>query len=670
MEESAAYGVNVYDVLIVAGVIGIGIYYVLMKRKNDFDTASIKTFAIESNVGRSSSISEVGFVSKMKTTGKNVIVFYGSQTGTAEEFATRLAKESNRYGLKALVADPEECDMEELPKLSEIPNSFAIFCMATYGEGDPTDNAQEFYEWLQNSAGDLTGLSYAVFGLGNKTYEHYNSMGKYVDKRLAELGATRLFELGLGDDDANIEEDFITWKERLWSSICEQFNLVLSGEDISLRQYQLLVHDLFENPDLKVFSGEIARLGSYINQKPPFDAKNPFLSVVSVNRELYKGSRSCMHIELDIRGSKLRYEAGDHVAVYPKNDTALVEKIGELLNVDLDTVITLNNLDEDSSKRHPFPCPCSYRTALLYYVDILHTPRTHVLKELAEYATDEGEKQKLKLMSSSTDEGKTFYSDYIIKNCRSIVHVLEEFPSLKVPLDHLLELLPRLQARYYSISSSPKLYPDSIHITAVLVEYTTPAGYVNKGVATSWLKNKQPNMNGIKPEVPIFVRRSQFKLPAKSHIPIIMIGPGTGLAPFRGFIQERDWLRQQGKSVGETILYYGCRKQAEDFLYEEELKGYLANGALTKLYVAFSRDQPQKVYVTHLLKQNLDELWDIIENKKGHIYICGDARNMARDVRDILIKMIEDKGNKSKSEAEMYLKSLETQRRYSADVWS
>ncbi|RWS20774.1 NADPH--cytochrome P450 reductase-like protein, partial [Leptotrombidium deliense] len=418
---------------------------------------------------RSSSISECGFVNKMKATGKSVIVFYGSQTGTAEEFATRLAKEANRYGLKALVADPEECDMEELVKLSEIENSFAIFCLATYGEGDPTDNAQEFYEWLQNSAGDLTGLNYAVFGLGNKTYEHYNSMGKYVDKRLEELKAKRIFELGLGDDDANIEEDFITWKEHLWSAVCEQFNLVLSGDDVNLRQYELVVHSPTEVSDMKIFTGEVARLNSYVNQKPPFDAKNPFLASITVNRELYKGSRSCMHIELNISGSKLsRYEAGDHVAIYPKNDQSLVDKIGQLLNVDLDSVITLNNLDEDSSKKHPFPCPCTYRTALLYYVDILHTPRTHVLKELADYATDEEEKKKLKLMSSSSDEGKLLYSDWIVKNCRSIVHVLEDFPSLKPPLDHLLELLPRLQARYYSISSSPKLFADSIHITAVL----------------------------------------------------------------------------------------------------------------------------------------------------------------------------------------------------------
>lgn len=322
--------------------------------------------------------------------------------------------------------------------------------------------------------------------------------------------------------------------------------------------------------------------------------------------------RSCADFEWItsvISSSLVRYETGDHVAVYPKNSEELVNKLGQLLNVDLDTVITLKNLDEDSSKRTPFPCPTSYRTALSYYVDITSPPRTHVLKELIEYTTNEEEKKLLKTMSSPSEEGKLLYSDWVIKSCRSIVHILEELPSAKPPLDHVLELLPRMQCRYYSISSSPKVYPDSIHVTAVLIEYETPTKRTNRGVATSWLKTKLPD-NGEK--VPIFVRRSQFKLPAKHQLPIIMIGPGTGhrarccrivslilsrcvpgtgYAPFRGFIQERQYLKEQGKPVGDTILYFGCRKKAEDFLYQDELEAYIANGTITKAYFAFSRDQ-------------------------------------------------------------------------------
>lgn len=190
----------------------------------------------------------------------------------------------------------------------------------------------------------------------------------------------------------------------------------------------------------------------------PYDSKNPFLAKVLVNRELHKGGdRSCMHIEFDIEGSKMRYDAGDHLAVYPINNEELVNKIGKLTNTDLDTIFTLINTDEESSKKHPFPCPCSYRTALTHYLDITMNPRTHVLKELSEYATDPEEKEKLKLMSSTSPEGKAMYQKWINQDNRTIVHILEDLPSCKPALDHLCELLPRLQPRYYSISSSPKI---------------------------------------------------------------------------------------------------------------------------------------------------------------------------------------------------------------------
>lgn len=675
MEQSAEAGVGapeeappigLLDVLVLLVLLGVAVYWLFLKRKRalSFDPSAIKTFSVDTSIQRTDNCS---FISQMKSTGRNMVVFYGSQTGTAEEFAARLAKEANRFGLKAMVADPEECEMEDLVKLPEIKNSMAIFCMATYGEGDPTDNAQDFYQWLRDGGVDLKGVGYAVFGLGNITYEHYNAMGKYVDKRLEELGAARIFELGLGDDDANIEEDFVTWKERFWNAVCENFHLEMSGEDVNLRQYKLVVHS--DLPEDKIFRGEIARLGSYSVQKMPFDMKNPFLAPVRVHRELYRGPRSCMHIEISIAGSKIRYDAGDHVAVYPTNDVSIVEKLGAMLKVDLDTVISLKNLDEDSSKKHPFPCPCSYRTALLHYVDVTTPPRTHILKEMSEYAADEEERRKLLLMSSPSDEGKSLYKQWVLDDCRSVVHILEDMPSLRPPLDLLLELMPRLQARYYSISSSPKVFPEAIHVTAVKVEYETATKRTNRGVATGWLATKRPD-NGTQPVVPVYVRRSQFRLPSRPHVPVVMVGPGTGLAPFRAFIQERDFLRKEGKPVGEMVLYFGCRKQKEDYLYREELEQYLANGTLTKLYLAFSRDQPHKVYVTHLLRQNKAEVWDLVGNKNGHFYVCGDARNMARDVHEILLEIFRENGNMAREEAEAYLKRMESQRRYSADVWS
>ena len=206
---------------------------------------------------------------------------------------------------------------------------------------------------------------------------------------------------------------------------------------------------------------------------------------------------------------------------------------------------------------------------------------------------------------------------------------------MKPPLDYLCELLPRLHPRYYSISSSPKVHASAVHITAVIVHYETPTKRIAKGVATNCFKelhnkhqvmatadHKQENGCHIPGRFPIYIRKSTFRLPFKFQTPIIMIGPGTGLAPFRGFIQERHYFKTQGKPVGETILYYGCRNRAEDYLYEEELK-YFVDEKVLEIHVAFSRDQDEKIYVTHLLKKDGERLWKLIKDDNASVYVCG-----------------------------------------------
>ncbi|KAJ8414511.1 hypothetical protein AAFF_G00037130 [Aldrovandia affinis] len=694
MEDGGFF--NTFDIVVLSIIAGFAIYWIMFRKKvqeiPEFKTLTIPTGRRPLTVGLpgksglaqpgnrtpapvgnlhsgAPTIQETSFIEKMKKTGRNVVVFYGSQTGTAEDFSSRLAKDAQRYGMKGMAADPEEYNMSELSRLTEIDNSIAIFCMATYGEGDPTDNAQDFYDWLQEGNVELEGVSFTVFALGNKTYEHFNSMGKYVDKRLEELGAKRIFDLGLGDDDANLEDDFVSWREQFWPAVCEHFGVDATGEDFSVRQYELVVHtDINMN---KVFTGEFGRLKSFETQKAPFDSKNPFLAPVIANRKLNKGgSRHLMHLELDITGSKISYEAGDHVAVYPTNDVAIVNQIGQVLGVDLDTVISLNNLDEESNKKHPFPCPTTYRTALTHYLDITQPPRTNVLYEMAPYASDPKEQENMRKMASSTPEGKALYQSWVLESRRGILAVLQDLPSLHPPIDHLCELLPRLQARYYSIASSSKVHPNSIHICAVVVEYETSTSRVNRGVATTWLKNKVVTDNGHKSTVPMYVRKSQFRLPYKTGNPVIMIGPGTGIAPFMGFIQEQACYKQQGRDMGETVLYYGCRHRNEDFLYQEELEQFEKAGVLTQLNVAFSRDQEHKVYVQHLLKNNKEHLWKLINTESAHIYVCGDARNMARDVQNALYEIAEEMGGMARTQSVDYVKKLMNKGRYMQDVWS
>ncbi len=674
-DSSAMLGpLDIFLLLSFIGFLGYWLFGRKKAKKDDSDEIGLTQIVPPDKISRQFS-SNASFVTKMKNSGKSIAIFYGSQTGTAEEFSNRLAKDAQRYDLKAMVLDPEECEIDDLPSMrDELGKCLIVFVVATYGEGDPTDNAQLLYEWLHDDQ-DLAGLNYAVFGLGNKTYEHYNSVGRYFDKRLEELGAFRVCTRGEGDDDANIEEDFVSWREKFWPTVCDFFDVKLSKRKIQ-RSLSVMTERVFkvktftDLPPEKVYSGEIAKLGSYKNQKPPYDAKNPYLARVMVNRELHKdgSDRSCMHIELDIEGSGIRYSAGDHVAVYPTNDLELVEKLGRLLGVDLDVVFKMENVDEDAQKKSPFPCPTTYRTALLHYIDIANTVKTHILAELVAYAKDEKDKEFLNNLVAGDEKGKALYNEWVVKDHRNIIGVLEDLPSVKPPIDYLMELLPRLQCRYYSISSSSKLVPKRIHITAVVVDWLTRIGRQQKGVATTWLKQKVPNEDQ-DVRVPIFVRHTQFRLPPKPTTAAIMIGPGTGLAPFRGFIQERDVQRESGCPIGETVLFFGCRKKQEDYLYQEELEEYEKNGTLSKLFLAFSRDQAEKVYVTHLLRQNTELIWKLIE-KGGHVYVCGDARTMAKDVHKILEETLQKHCDMTGQQAATYLKNMSNKSRYSVDVWS
>lgn len=377
-----------------------------------------------------------------------------------------------------------------------------------------------------------------------------------------------------------------------------------------------------------------------------------------------------MHIELDISNSRIKYEAGDHVAIYPSNRSSHVENLCQLLNTDPETIFSLINTDPFSNKRSPFPCPCSYRTALTHYVDITSVPRAHVLKEFLRFTTGQEDRDRLTLLTSKTEEGKNLYQTWVCSPYRTIADVLREIPTCRPPLDMVCELLPRLQARYYSISSSPKVHPSRIHVTAVVLRYTTTENVEREGVATSWLFKKNPEISPETPlKVPIFVRKSQFRLPIKDTVPVVMVGPGTGIAPFRGFLQQRAAAKERGIEIGKTILYFGCRNKDSDYLYQEELEAY-SKAEVCEVRVAFSRDQEKKVYVQDLIREDGRIIWDIVGPNCGHFYVCGDAKFMAKDVHSALTTVIQQFGEKTTEQTESFVKMMLNKRRYSADVWS
>lgn len=641
-------------------------------------------------------------VEKMHKSGKNCVIFYGSQTGTAEDYASRLAKEgSSRFGLKAMTADLEEYDFENLDTFPD--DCVAFFVMATYGEGEPTDNAVDFHEFLQGedttfsngqAAGEspLSSLRYVAFGLGNNTYEHYNSMVRKTDEALTKMGATRVSAAGEGDDGAGtMEEDFLAWKEPMWEELMR-----VMGLEEREAVYEP-VFEVIEKPDLDaisdlVYLGEPNKNHLEGRSKGPYNAGNPFIAPLADSRELFNDQRrNCLHCEIDITGSNLSYTTGDHIAIWPTNAGKEVNRLLKVLGLaeKQDMVISVKGID--ATAKIPFPSPTTYHSVVRYHMEICAPVSRQFVHNLAPFSPDEEIKKEMLHIGGDKD----YFQDMVASKNLNLAQFLEIFGHGQtwtlIPFSVLIEGLHKLQPRYYSISSSSLVSKNKISVTAIVESVERPgAPHVVKGVTTNYLlalKEKQhgvpnPDPHGLEyaisgprnrydgVHVPVHVRHSNFKLPSDPSTPIIMVGPGTGVAPFRGFVQERVAQVKAGEKVGKAILFFGCRSSTEDYIYKdewEECKQTL--GSNFEIVTAFSREGPQKIYVQHRLKE-YGEVINKLLQQRAYFYVCGDAANMAREVNTILGQIIAAQRGISESKGEDIVKGMRNSNQYQEDVWS
>lgn len=705
-------------------ILGLGaVLAVLYLYKDSIFGSSDASAKLANGLANGSTGEEGGndFVSKLKNQNKRIAIFYGSQTGTAEEYAVKIAKEAKaRFGTSSLVLDPEEYEWEKLDALPE--DSVAIFVMATYGEGEPTDNAVGLMEFLKEdsitfSQGErLDNLKYVIFGLGNRTYEHYNQVARDLDKKLLDLGAHRIGERGEGDDDKSMEEDYLSWKDDMFEKLAKEANFEEGGGG-EVQDFQ--VTELTDHKEeAKVYKGEFSAR-ALLGTKGIHDAKNPYAAPATTAKELFAldGERSCVHMEFDIEGSGISYQHGDHVAVWANNPEDDVDRMLAIfgLTEKRNTVISVESLDPTLAKV-PFPVPTTYETVFRHYLDISAHASRQSLGSLAKYAPSEEAAKELEKIGSSRDYFNQKVASRCLKTGEALQVVAGDDPKgdlskvtvWNIPFDRIISSIPRLGPRYYSISSSPKLYPKSIHVTAVVLRYLPKEGQEHiYGLATNYLSQVKAHLNSEQPDkrfktpryalegprgaytregvvrTPIHVRRSNFRLPTSPKIPVIMVGPGTGIAPFRSFVQERVSAAQKSKDKngpqaladwGQIWLFYTSRRRSEDFLYEEEWPKYAEElGDRFKMITGFSREQfksdgKSKKYVQDYILEHGEALAEDILQRKAYVYVCG-ATDMSHDVEKAFVQIL-GKAKGSEEEGKKEVKTLKERSRFLQDVWS
>lgn len=604
---------------------------------------------------------------------------------------------SARFKLPTMIADLDDYDYADFTSME--PDQLAIFVLATYGEGDPTDNAIPFDRFLElkkteafeTGLRSMSSLRYSAFGLGSSSYQFFNGMIIKTDESLQKCGATRIGTVGLGDDGkGTLEADFMDWKDATLNEIASNFALEETEYEF---KPNFAVQEILNSETSNVFLGEPSKNHLYNKISGPFTARNPYPAKIVEAKELFtSGERNCLHLEFDVSDTTIAYETGDHLAVWPVNSDLEVERFLKALHLSdrLERVIDITS--SDATVKVPIPSKTTYEAAARYYMDICAPVSQHTLAILSTLVS--GPSQKA-LQRIATDAAlfQTEVSDKLLNISQTLEMTGATTACTAIPFSFFLENISRLQPRYYSISSSSLVSSKRISVTAV-VDSSTPSGsdIPFKGVSTNYLlamKNQLTGQPGDRVTVPfpqthrvcgprdkysvpttmIHIRRSKFRLPRNPSTPVIMIGPGTGVAPFRGFVQERALQARGGKTIGRTILFYGCRKSDEDFLYKDEWDTY--SSSFTKgefsLFTAFSREDPlKKIYVQDMIRSRADEVKELILNQNAYVYVCGDASRMAKDVSRAIGESIDGSVEGS---SDLYLKKMKLDGRWSEDVW-
>lgn len=543
---------------------------------------------------------------------KEVTVLYGSQTGNGHGLSKKLSKKLEKVGLQVTMSSMSDFKPNNLKKLQNL-----LIIVSTHGEGEPPDNAIPFYEFLHGKrAPQVENLQYSVLALGDTSYEFFCQTGKDFDKRLEELGGKRLTPRV--DCDVDFDESAAEWMNQVLLSLNE------AGAGSSAVEH-------------------VSAVALTDSTESEYSRSNPFQAEILENLNLNgRGSyRETRHIEISLEGSNLQYEPGDSLGIYPENHPQLVDDLIAEMGWNADEAVVVNKSGEARK----------LRDALLrhYEITVLTKP---LIEQAAKLSGSEGLR---KLLEPGHEQELRAYIEE-----RDLLDLVQDYGLQQVTASDFVSILRKIPARLYSIASSSKAFPDEVHVTVRTVRYEAH-GRNRYGVCSVQLAERLEAGDSL----PVYIQHNpNFKLPENPDTPIIMIGPGTGVAPFRAFLGEREETGAEGKSW----LFYGDQHFTTDFLYQIEWQRWLKDGVLTRMDVAFSRDTDKKVYVQHRMLENSKELYHWLQ-EGACIYVCGDEKKMAHDVHSALGSILEQEGGMSPEEAAEYLTLMQQQKRYQRDVY-
>jgi sulfite reductase (NADPH) flavoprotein alpha-component len=551
-----------------------------------------------------SGVQSVATSAAVAASGGSLTILYGSQTGNAKGVASAIQAQAKAHGLPVTLTSMADYKPKQLKKESHL-----LVVVSTYGEGEPPESAVDLFEQLKKGKiGKLEGLKFAVLGLGDSSYEFFCQTGKDFDDFLSKAGAERIHELASLDVD--YQEAASAWGEQAVNAVASTLSAGAATASVAGSVQQAVGHSQYHK-------------------------ENPFPARLSVNQKITgrDSTKDIRHIEINLEESGITYQPGDALGIWFDNDADLVGEVLALTGLSGDEATAQGPL-RAALTRH-FELTRLHGGFITGLADISGNA---ALKDLA------GDKAQVNALVASAQ----------------VVDVLKRFPAT-LTAEQLVKLLRPLTPRLYSIASAQSEVEEEVHLTVGVVRYPQEDGTVRSGGASSYLADRLAE----DAEVRVFVEHNDnFRLPANPDTPVIMVGPGTGIAPFRAFMQERE---AQG-AEGKNWLFFGNPHFTQDFLYQVEWQRYVKSGLLSKISLAFSRDQANKIYVQDRLREAGLELYQWLE-AGAHFYVCGDANHMAKDVQEALLDVISDHGHKSREEAEEYLSELRRAKRYQRDVY-